>query len=155
MLDNEVICHCGKTGCLETGASGQAAHRILSEKLNEGRASILKEKFDRKENITLEDIIHAVKEEDVLTIEVIEEIGTVLGRALAGLINIFNPELVVIGGAMSEAKEYLMLSIQTSIQRHSLKIINRDTTIKFSKLGVKAGAIGACMLSRSKLLGII
>ena len=155
MLDNEVICHCGKTGCLETGASGQAAHRILSEKLNEGRASILKEKFDRKENITMDDIIHAVKEEDVLTIEVIEEIGTVLGRALAGLINIFNPELVVIGGALSEAKEYLMLPIQTSIQRHSLKIINRDTTIKFSKLGVKAGAIGACMLSRSKLLGII
>ena len=103
----------------------------------------------------MDDIIHAVKEEDVLTIEVIEEIGTVLGRALAGLINIFNPELVVIGGAMSEAKEYLMLPIQTSIQRHSLKIINRDTTIKFSKLGVKAGAIGACMLSRSKLLGII
>lgn len=155
MLNNDVICHCGKNGCLETGASGQAAQRLLEEKLKEGRASILRAKFDRNEEITMEDIINAVKEEDVLTIEVIEEIGAVLGRAIAGLINIFNPELVVVGGSMSEAKEYLMLPIKTAIQRHSLSMINKDTTIKFSKLGEKAGAIGACMLSRSKLLGII
>lgn len=155
MLNNDVICHCGKNGCLETGASGYAAQRLLKEKLYEGRASILKNKFDRNEEITMDDIIHAVREEDVLTIEVIEEIGAVLGRAIAGLINIFNPELVVVGGSMSEAKEYLMLPIKTAVQRHSLNMINKDTTIKFSKLGEMAGAIGACMLSRSKLLGII
>ena len=92
---------------------------------------------------------------DILTIEIIEEIGAVLGRAIAGLINIFNPEVVVIGGSLSETKEYLMLPIKTSVQRHSLNMINKDTTIKFSKLGEKAGAIGACLLSRSKILGLI
>lgn len=155
MLNNNIICHCGKTGCLETGASGQAAQRILIEKLQEGRASILKEKFDRQEEILIEDILNAVNEEDVLTIEVMEEIGSVLGRAIAGLINIFNPELVVIGGHLSEAKEYLMLPLKTSVYKHSLNMINKDTTIKLSKLAEKAGAIGACMLSRSKLLGLI
>ncbi|MBO5499586.1 MAG: ROK family transcriptional regulator [Bacteroidales bacterium] len=155
LLDNDQICHCGKTGCLETGASGSAIHRIFIEKLREGRASLLSEKFGKGEEIRLVDILNAVNEEDVLAIEVVEEIGTVLGRALAGLINIFNPELVVIGGVVARAKEYLLLPVKSAIQKHSLNMVNKDTTIKFSKLGEKAGPVGACMLSRSKLLGLM
>ena len=155
LLDNDQICHCGKTGCLETGASGSALHRIFMEKLAEGRASLLSDKHSEGREITLDDILNAVNEEDVLAIEVVEEIGSVLGRAIAGLINIFNPELVVIGGIVSKVKEYLLLPIKSAIQKHSLNMVNKDTTIKFSKLGEKAGPIGACMLSRSKLLGLM
>ena len=155
LLNNDQICHCGKTGCLETGASGSAIHRIFIEKLREGRASLLSDKYNKDEEISLMDIINAVKEEDVLAIEVVEEIGTVLGRALAGLINIFNPELVVIGGIVANAGEYLLLPVKSAIQKHSLNLVNKDTTIKFSKLGEKAGPVGACMLSRTKLLGLM
>ena len=155
LLDNDQICHCGKTGGLETGASGAAIHRIFIEKLREGRASVLSEKFNKGEDISLMDILNAVNEEDVLAIEVIEGIGTVLGRALAGLINIFNPELVVIGGVVAKVQEYLLLPVKSAIQKHSLNMVNKDTSIKFSKLGEKAGPIGACMLSRSKLLGLM
>lgn len=155
LLENNRVCHCGKTGCLETGASGSAVHRIFLEKLSEGRASMLSDKYASGEHIHIEDIIDAVIEEDVLAIEVVEEIGTVLGRAIAGLINIFNPELIVIGGSVAAAKEYLLLPIKSAIQKHSLNIINSDTTIKLSKLGKKAGPIGSCMLSRSKLLGLL
>ncbi len=155
LLNNNCICHCGKMGCLETGASGSAVYRILKEKLKEGRTSTLSDKFNRGEEIHMEEILAAVNEEDVLAIEVIEEIGTTLGRAIAGLINIFNPELIVIGGIISETKEYLLLPIKSAVQKHSLNIINSDTSIKFSKLGKKAGSIGSCMLSRSKLLGLI
>ena len=155
LLDNDQICHCGKTGCLETGASGSAIHRIFTEKLREGRASLLSEKFNRGEEISLMDILNAVNEEDVLAIEVVEEIGTTLGRALAGLINLFNPELVVIGGIVANAREYLLLPVKSAIQKHSRNLVNKDTSIKFSKLGDKAGPIGACMLSRTKLRGLI
>ena len=155
MLDNEKICQCGKIGCLETGASGSAAHRLVMEKLAEGRASILSDTLKKNGCITLDDIILALNEEDVLAIEVIEEIGRTLGRAIAGLINLFNPELVVIGGKVSAAKDYLMLPLKSAVQKHSLNMINRDTTIKFSKLGKKCGPIGACMLSRSKMLGLL
>ena len=155
LLENNQVCHCGKIGCLETGASGSAVYRIFMEKLKDGRASMLSEKHARGEKIHIEDIIDAVNEEDVLAIEVIEEIGTVLGRAIAGLINIFNPELIVIGGNVAAAKEYLLLPIKSAIQKHSLNIINSDTTIKLSKLGKKAGSIGSCMLSRSKLLELL
>ena len=154
-LNNDRICQCGKRGCLETGASGSALHRLFVEKLQEGRSSSLSDKFSSNEDISLDDILAAVDEEDVLAIETVEEIGCMLGVAIAGLINIFNPELVVIGGRVSKAKEYLLLPIKSAIQKHSLNIINQDTTIKFSKLGRKAGPIGAWMLSRSKLLGLL
>lgn len=155
MMNNGQICHCGKTGCLETAASGSAAHRIVMEKLQKGQASILTEKYRSGETISLDDILNAVNEDDVLAIEAIEEIGTNLGRAIAGLINIFNPELVVIGGQLSKVQDYIMLPVKSSVQKHSLSLINKDTKIKISKLGEKAGAIGACMLSRSKLLGLL
>ena len=93
LLDNDIICQCGKIGCLETGASGLALHRLLMDKLREGKASILSGKFASGEEITLDDILDALTEEDVLTIETLEEIGSTLGRAIAGLINIFNHEL--------------------------------------------------------------
>lgn len=155
ILDNNQICQCGKIGCLETGASGSALHRIITEKLHAGRSSMLSEKFGRKGQITLDDIMGAIKEEDILAIETVEQIGLTLGRATAGLINLFNPELVVIGGQLSSAAEYLRLPIITAIQKYTLNIISRDTTIIFSNLGEQAGAIGACMIARSRLLGII
>lgn len=155
MLNNDQICRCGKTGCLETGASGSAVHRILLEKLKNGRQSVLSGKFNNNEDITLEDIIEAIKEEDVLAIEAIEEISNTLGRAIAGLINVFNPELVVIGGVMTEAREYMQMPIKSAIRKHSLNIVSKETVIKFSKLGKKGGPIGACMLSRSKFLRLL
>ena len=153
--DNNQICHCGKTGCLETAASGSAIHRMFIEKLQEGRASVLADAYKNGEEITLYDILNAVAEEDVLAIEIVEKTGATLGKAIAGLINIFNPELVVIGGIVSKAKDYLLLPIKSSIQKHSLNLVSKDTAIKFSKLGQKAGPIGACMLSRTKLLGLM
>ena len=91
----------------------------------------------------------------MLVIEVIEQIGSTLGRAIAGLINLFNPELVVIGGKMAEVEDYLMLPLKSAVQKHSLNMINKDTKIKMTKLGEKGGTIGVCMLSRSKLLGLL
>lgn len=155
MLDNGKICQCGKIGCLETGASGSALHRIFVEKIKEGKASSISSRFENPEDIGIDDIVEALMEEDVLAIECVEEIGSVLGQAIAGLINIFNPELVVIGGRLAIAKDYLMLPIKSAINRHSLIIVSKDTSIKFSKLGKKGGPVGACMLSRSRLLGLL
>lgn len=153
--DNDIMCRCGKIGCLETVASGSAIHRFFTDRLKEGRASVLRPKFEKGEDISLDEIIDALADEDVLAIESMEVTGRELGRAIAGLINIFNPELVVIGGKLTVAKDYLMLPIMGAINKYSLIIVSKDTTVKFSKLGSKGGALGACMLSRSKLLGLV
>lgn len=155
LLDNDTICRCGKVGCLETGASGSALHRIVMEKLGEGRASSLSGKFKRGGDIALEDIFKAIKEEDVLAIEVVEEIASTLGRGLAGIINILNPDLVVIGGRLAVCGDYLMLPLRSTVKKLALNIVNQDTKIKFSKLRNAAAPYGDCMLSRSKLLGVL
>ena len=84
-----------------------------------------------------------------------EEVGNNLGKQIAGLINLFNPELVVVGGSLAQTGDYLLLPVRSAVKRHSLNLVSRDTQIKLSKLGDNAGVIGACLLARSKMLGII
>lgn len=154
-FDNEILCQCGKKGCVETEASGSALHRKLLEKYREGSSTILANKIDNQEEITMVDMIEAIQKEDVLCIEILEEMGLNLGRGIAGLINIFNPELVVLGGPLSLTGEYISLPIKSAIRKYSLNLVSQDTEIKVSKLGERAGVLGACLLSRSKILGMI
>jgi transcriptional regulator of PTS gene len=153
-FDNEIICRCGKKGCLETEASGLAIHRVLLERVKSGSNTIIQKKMDSDEFLLLEDIIDAALDEDFLSIEIIEEVGNKLGRSISGLINLFNPELVVIGGTVSLTGEYILLPIKSAIKKYSLNMANKDTEIKLSKLGDKAGAIGAGLLARERMLGI-
>lgn len=101
--------------------------------------------------LTLDEIISAVNKEDVLCIEIIEEIGQKLGKQIAGLINIFNPELVIIGGTLSMTGDYLTQPIKTAVRKYSLNLVNKDSVILTSKLKDRAGIIGACMLARSRM----
>lgn len=154
--DNEIICHCGKKGCLETEASGKAVHRKLFERLSRGESSIIpKDILKDKDTINLEAIVSAVLKEDVLCIEIIEEIGQKLGKQIAGLINLFNPEEVVIGGILSLTGDYLIQPIRAAVRKHSLNMVNRDTVISGSRLREKAGMVGACMLARSRVFDSI
>lgn len=101
--------------------------------------------------ITLDEIIAAVNKEDLLCIEIVEEIGQKLGKQIAGLINIFNPELVIIGGTLSLTGDYITQPIKTAVRKYSLNLVNKDSAIITSKLKDKAGIVGACMLARSRM----
>lgn len=155
MLDNDIICRCGKLGCLETGASGSALTRWIKEKLKEGRRSSLWKVYHEAGDIALQDVLDAVENEDVLAIEGIGQMGETLGRGIAGLINVFNPGLVVIGGRLIVGRDYLMLPIRTAVNKHSLSKVSVDTKIRFSILGRSAAAKGDCLLSRAKLLNLL
>jgi len=151
VFDNEIICQCGKKGCLETEISGIALERKFKKSLENGSVSILSGK-KKVEEITIDDIISAVNNnEDLMAIEIIEEIGEKLGRYLSMLINIFNPELVVLGGTLAETGMYLRLPIKTTINKYSLNLVSQDMELKMSSLGSKAGVIGACYILRDKL----
>ena len=155
VFDNEIICQCGKKGCLETEVSGQALERKVKEKLRAGSGSSLT-RMCGIESVTVENIIQAVNEhEDVLAIEVIEEMGEKLGRYLAMLVNIFNPELVIIGGTLAAVSDYMQLPIQTALKRHSLNLVNQDVKFKTSRLGANAGVVGACYIVRGKFFDLI
>ena len=150
-FENEIICHCGKKGCLETEASGSALHRTLLERIKTGENSILSNRTTMATPLTLDEIIAAVNKEDLLCIEIVEEIGQKLGKQIAGLINIFNPELVIIGGTLSLTGDYITQPIKTAVRKYSLNLVNKDSAITTSKLKDKAGIVGACMLARSRM----
>lgn len=151
VFDNEIICHCGKKGCLETEISGIALERKFRKSLENGSKSILSGK-KAINDITVDDILIAITEnEDTLAIEIIEEIGSKLGRYLSMLINIFNPELVILGGALAGTGMYLHLPVRTNIHKYSLSLVSLDMELKMSALGSKAGVIGACYILRDKL----
>ena len=155
LLDNNIICRCGKVGCLETGASGSALHRMMVDKLMQGRQSSLSKIFKEKGDIELDEILQAIREEDVLAIECIGEIGEILGRGIAAVINIFNPGLVVIGGRLIVGKDYLRLPVKTAVNRLSLSRVTSDTKIRLSTLGLRAASVGNCLLARAKVLGLM
>ena len=153
VFDNEKICNCGKKGCLETEVSGIALHNnLLSAVQQEGKESILSDKIkENPDSVTLRDIIDATNKEDFLCIELIEDIGQKLGRFLASLINLLNPELVVIGGELAQTEDYILQPIRGAVRKYSLNLVNKDTAVVLSKLQERAGIVGACMLARYKM----
>ncbi|MFC2490136.1 MAG: ROK family transcriptional regulator [Prevotella sp.] len=151
-FDNEVLCHCGKRGCLETEISGMALHRNLLQSVKEGRQTLLAEQIMKDEaSLTLDDIIDATLKEDLLCIELVEDIGQKLGRYLAGLINLLNPEMVIIGGSLARTGDSILQPVKSAVRKYSLNMVNRDSAIVLSKLQGKAGVTGACLLARKSL----
>lgn len=153
IYNNGIICHCGKTGCMETETSGSALQRKMQKLLSEGGTSILSDSVvNKKEELTLQAILNAIAKEDVLSIEALQKVAAELGNNLAGVINIFNPEMIVIGGDLSVTGDYLTQPIRMGIKKFSLNMVNEDSQIVTSNLTDKAGLIGACLMARSKML---
>ncbi|MFI3286582.1 MAG: ROK family transcriptional regulator [Rikenellaceae bacterium] len=153
-FNNEVICACGKKGCLETEVAGIAIEEKMTKLIESGVNTILREKYDRHEPIQINDIINAAKNDDNLSIELIEEAGEKIGKAVAFLINIFNPETVVVGGSVSAAGDYVMLPLKSATNKYSLNLVYKDTKFRISTMGANANAWGVAMLIRNKVLGL-
>nr|WP_294786651.1 ROK family protein [uncultured Flavobacterium sp.] len=151
LFENEIICQCGKLGCLETEISGWSLVRQFKEALKEGKHS----KIELNENEDLQhlDIISgAINLEDSLCIELVTRQSEKMGRYLSILLNIFNPDLLVIGGDFSQLGDFALLPIQSALKKHSLGLVNRDMKLKKSTLGHRVGVIGACCIVKEKML---
>lgn len=153
MYENNVMCHCGKKGCIETEISGSAVCRKLVERIYNHEASVLSKKVWNGNMITIEDIIEAAKLEDPLCIELVTQAGGELGHQLAGLINLLNPDRIIIGGRMSEIAPYYFLQpVKLAVHKYSLRLMTQQLSIVPSRLGGDAGVIGACLIARKKMI---
>ncbi len=150
-FDNEIICACGKKGCLETEVSGIAIEERIIKLIKSGVNTILRQMYDRGEAIHINDIIAAARNDDNLSIE---EAGEKVGKAVAFLINTFNPETVIVGGNLAAAGEYLMLPLKSSTNKYSLNLVYKDTKFRVSKMNESANAWGVAMLIRNKVIGL-
>ncbi len=150
-FNNEILCHCGKKGCLETEASGYALIRLFKEKIQAGSSSRLIDKFEDIEQIRLQNIIDAAQNDDMLSIELIAQLGEKIGKGLAVLINLFNPELVILGGTLAQTGDLIRLPVKSALNKYSLSLVNNDTKLKMSKLGERAGVMGGCLIARNNV----
>ncbi len=140
-------CNCGNYGCLETLASGPAISRRARQAIKEGVVSLIEKLVEGNlENITPEIVVEAVRRGDKLAFNIMEKTGEYLGIGIANMINIFNPELIVIGAGVSRAGNILLEPLKRTVKTRALQLSYSMTNIKVSQLGDNAGALGAAIM---------
>ncbi|WP_246187924.1 ROK family protein [Paenibacillus tengchongensis] len=145
-------CRCGSSGCLGRYVSAVGMTVTFKEKLAAGRESIIKEWTRGDEQaITAKLISEAYDAGDALAVEVMEETGTLLGFGLANVINLLNPQLIVIGGGMAAAGERLLRSVRETVNGHALKLSGGACRIVQAELGGRAGTVGAAYYASMRL----
>ncbi len=138
----EKICLCGKKGCLGNDVGGYTLEENFKEKIGQGEKTIIELPQDIN-NIRYDDILAAALKGDGLSIRLIQEMGQKLGYALGNIINLLNPELIIIGGKFSKLKDILLDPVKTGITGSALIHPLRFCNIEFSELGDLAGLKGA------------
>jgi len=152
IADNGVLCSCGKQGCLETIVSATAIARMARQGIENGNSSLIESLVKGNlDKIDIAVVTQAANAGDQFAISLFSDAGHWLGRGIAYLIQIFNPELIIIGGRVAEASQFIMAPIQQAIHTFSNRDISDDTEIKFSELGSKAGTMGAAAYALEKI----
>ncbi len=128
------MCRCGSRGCLETYTSSEHMLRLLDPSLP---------------GATFTDLVAAATAGNVAATRVLEDAGLHLGWALASVLNLLNPGIVIVGGAMSRAGELLLEPTRTGLRRHALDSV-AQTPIVISKLGERASLVGAVQLAAER-----
>jgi glucokinase len=137
-------CNCGNVGCLETLASGTALAKEAQRRVVGGtETSLLDLVGGELENITAKTISLAAQEGDCLALELISQVGTYLGVGLVNLINIFNPEMIVIGGGLSKMGEMLLGPARQVVRERAFQLPAQKVRIALTELGDDAGVLGA------------
>ena len=134
-------CGCKNKGCLEQYASATGIVRLARRRLEKDSApSVL-----REGTISAKTVFDAVKAEDPVAIEIAEQFGMYLGKGLANVANVVNPEIFVIGGGVSKAGEILLTFVEPEFKKYAFPAC-RNTRFALAKLGNDAGIYGAAGL---------
>ena len=143
IVEDGILCYCGKAGCLETVASGIALVSKAKEHIKDGRPTILSSLINEDLKILEPDlIIEAANQGDQFSINLLSEIGSNLGKGIAILIQIFNPELIILGGQIAEAAQFITTPVQQSINTYAKIQLKDRTEVILSELGKKSSLLG-------------
>ena len=131
-IDNEPECRCGNTGCLEAYAGGWALLRDLQAQGLEAE--------------TVDDVVRLLRSGERHAVRLARTASRLLGEAIAVTVNLFNPQVVVLGGQLAAAEEYFFAGIREAVYRRSLPLATRRIEIVASTKGHQAGVIGIALL---------
>ena len=140
---------CGNTGCLETLVSGTAIAAEVRRRLENGEKSSLPEMANgRLEDITAEMVNAAARSRDALALDAISRMGTCLGAGLVNVVNIFNPEMIIIGGGVAAMGDMLLEPARRVVAERVFSLPARLVRIVPARLGDMAGLLGAAAYAR-------
>ena len=148
----EINCTCGKKGCLEAVASGTAIVRMAEEAVLLDKDSILARMAKSyKGPLDPNLVVRAAQEGDQRAITILSEVGLNLGRGISMLIQLLNPELIILGGVVAEANQYILTPIQQALNVYSMAKSREKTKIALYQLGTEVGLRGAIAVVTDKL----
>lgn len=144
LIDDGYLCHCGKRGCLETVASGLALVRMAQTGIKNGESTILNSLSEQElEKLQPQTIIKAANQGDQFAINILSEIGIHLGKGIAILIQLFNPEIIILEGKFASAQQFITTPIQHSINTYCMAQLRVKTDICLSNLGDDSVLLGS------------
>lgn len=142
-VEDGELCICGKRGCLETVTSLSVLLKKAREAIKAGKISQLTNKFaDNPEDLSADDIIKAAKSGDEFTISLLNSVGEALGKALSNTIQLLNPDIIVLGGVVSGANQFVLAPIQQSVNKYCLEQISGNTQLVISNMWEQSGLLG-------------
>ena len=145
-------CACGNYGCLEAYAAGPAIAARAREGLEAGASSSLPARVDGDlERITAAVVYEAVVEGDAFATEVLTDAARVLGVGVANIINLLNPEVVVIMGGVTRAGEHLLAPLRDEVRRRAFRGLVDACDVRTARLGEAVGVVGAAGLLEATL----
>jgi len=146
-------CSCGNIGCLETLASGTAVAREAIRRIGQGEESSLTDIVEGKiENITAEKVSMAAQGGDSLASDVISEAATYLGVGMVNLVNIFNPEMIIVGGGVANMGDLLLEPARQVVMERAFKLSAQAVRIVPAQLGDDSGLLGAAAFALQQKL---
>ncbi len=139
--ENGPLCNCGNQGCLEAFAGGNAIAREAQAMVQSGKRTLLAE-FP-PEKINAREVANAARRGDLHAQEILRRAGAHIGVALASLVNLFNPGMIIIGGGVAEAGDILTTSIRDAVRERAMRASEQSVRITTALLGRRSVAIGA------------
>ncbi len=146
-------CRCGNLGCWETYANQLSIVERVQERMTAKRSDLISSLMETQNApLSISIIKQAADEGDSYALESLAEAGMAMGIGLAGLVNIFNPEKIILGGPISVAGKYLLPSIRQSVNKHAMRETVNQTEINISAFGPDASVIGAVAVVADDIL---
>ena len=143
VVENGILCHCGKRGCLETVASGMALERLALSGISRGENTDLTRLAGKSpKHIHYITVVESALRGDSFSIDILTEIGSELGRGIAMLVQILNPELIIFGGQMLKAGHFLTIPIEHSLNKYCLTDLRNSYKIGVSEMCEEASLLG-------------
>jgi glucokinase len=145
------VCNCGGRGHLEAVASGTAIARMAVERVSDGQSSNISRLVQGDlSRVSAETVVKAAGQGDVIAQTVIQKAGTSLGMAVVSLIHIFDPQVVIIGGGVSNAGELILKPIREEIRERAMPDFKNRARVVQSSLGDDSVILGAVALALDK-----